>query len=284
MTKLPIVSVGMPVYNGESTLASAIESILSQTFSDLELIISDNASTDKTEEICRDYAARDSRIRYIRQPTNTGPENNFKYVLDQSVGQYFMWAADDDTRTPGFIEANLGILEANADIVFSSSPNCFMGQENKVKKHKCFELRGTLYQRFIGFLDVGLISHGCFYSLMRRDVIKDVPDLSTPFLAWDWILILYMLLNGNFARCEGELLIIDQTGTCFQEDFLKKMRKRHIELLFPFFEFSIRFIDLVKDADELSFYEKVLVILKIVKFNFAFILTHLIPKALKFIR
>jgi len=278
--KAPVVSVGMPVYNGESTLAAAIESILSQSFADFELIISDNASTDKTEDICRAFASRDDRIRYIRQSTNIGPANNFKFVLELSSGQYFMWAAADDTRTPGFIQTNLNILESNPDIVFSSSPNCFEGEESQSDKHVSFDLCGTLCQRFIGFLDVSTRSHACFYSLMRGNVIKNVPDLSAFFLASDWLINLHMLSKGKFGRSNDELFIINRNGTSNQKDFLRKIRKRPIELFFPFFEFSKRFICIVKNSSELTFAEKNLVLLKIIRFNFRFNYRNFVSKAL----
>ena len=77
---MPLISVGMPVYNGEAYLRDALDSLLSQTFRDFELIISDNASLDTTEAICREYAGSDSRIRYIRQTENLGAAANFQFV------------------------------------------------------------------------------------------------------------------------------------------------------------------------------------------------------------
>ena len=90
------VSIGMPVYNGEKYIREALDSLLGQSFTGFELIISDNASTDGTEAICQQYAAKDSRIRYVRQPVNLGALDNFTFVLDEARGGYFMWAAADD--------------------------------------------------------------------------------------------------------------------------------------------------------------------------------------------
>lgn len=99
----PQVSIGMPVYNGAKFIREALDSLLAQTFTDFELTISDNASTDGTEAICREYAAKDQRIRYVRQPENLGAAANFRFVLDEAVGEYFMWAAADDLWVPNFI-------------------------------------------------------------------------------------------------------------------------------------------------------------------------------------
>lgn len=92
----PKISIGMPVFNGEKFINDAIRSILDQSFTDFELIISDNASTDGTGKICSKYAKRDSRIKYMRQQKNFGIAANWQYVLDHAVGEYFMWSPADD--------------------------------------------------------------------------------------------------------------------------------------------------------------------------------------------
>jgi len=113
---IPRVSIGMPVYNGERFISKALDSLLGQTFSDFELIISDNASTDGTAEICRDYERRDSRIRYIRQSKNKGALFNFKFVLSRAVGPYFMWAAVDDIWDRNFLRQCVNCLDSKPDI------------------------------------------------------------------------------------------------------------------------------------------------------------------------
>jgi len=92
----PRLSIGMPVYNGEKYIREAVDSLLAQSFTDFELIISDNASSDGTEKICRDYAARDDRVQYVRHAKNRGVIHNFQFLLDEVHGEYFMWAAHDD--------------------------------------------------------------------------------------------------------------------------------------------------------------------------------------------
>jgi glycosyltransferase involved in cell wall biosynthesis len=116
-----LVSVGMPVYNGERFLCEAIESILAQTHTTLELIISDNGSTDSTQEICRTYAQRDERIRYVRQPKNIGPIPNFNFVMQARRGDYFMWAAHDDLRSPEYMKCVLDELRSDPAAVLAQS-------------------------------------------------------------------------------------------------------------------------------------------------------------------
>ena len=100
----PVVSIGMPVFNGEAYLAEAVQSLLGQSFQNLELIISDNGSTDGTAEICERVAAADARVRYYRQATNIGSLANFEFVFRQAKGKYFMWAAHDDIWSPTWVE------------------------------------------------------------------------------------------------------------------------------------------------------------------------------------
>lgn len=109
----PLISIGMPVFNGAEYLHEAITSLLRQTYGNFELLISDNASVDETEIICRRFAEADRRIMYFRQSCNFGASNNFQYVLDMANGRYFMWAAADDIWAPNWLESLLDIHLAN---------------------------------------------------------------------------------------------------------------------------------------------------------------------------
>jgi len=107
--KNKLVSIGMPVFNGGKHIRDALDSLLAQTYRNFELIISDNSSTDETEQICREYEEIDFRIRYIRQPENLGATENFQFVLARAKGEYFMWAAHDDIWDPCWIETLLPV-------------------------------------------------------------------------------------------------------------------------------------------------------------------------------
>src|SRR6056297_227124 len=104
VTGAPTVSICMPVHNGENFIADAIDSIVAQTFPDFELIVTDNASTDRTEPIVRDFARRDGRIRYVRNEENIGAAANYNLGYELSRGRYVKWAAHDDTLSPNFLE------------------------------------------------------------------------------------------------------------------------------------------------------------------------------------
>lgn len=115
----PEVSIGMPVYNGERYVAEALESLVAQTFSNFELVIADNASTDGTEEICRSYARRDDRVRYVRNRANYGAIYNFNNVFRLTTGRYFKWAACDDVCDPQFLSRCVEVLDRDPGVVLA---------------------------------------------------------------------------------------------------------------------------------------------------------------------
>ena len=131
--RIPAISVGMPTYNGERFLARAIESVLAQTLTDFELVISDNASTDSTQEICERYAAADPRIRYIRHAENRGAWFNFPFVLEQARAPLFCWAADDDERNPRFLELLSTRMRAGVALAFGTVE--LIGSGGEVLRH-----------------------------------------------------------------------------------------------------------------------------------------------------
>jgi glycosyltransferase involved in cell wall biosynthesis len=112
-----LVSVGVPVYNGERFLARALESLLSQTFSDFEIIISDNASTDRTSEICAQFASQDSRIRVIRQPRNLGAPRNWNVLVHEARGEFFKWTSANDFCAPTMLDRCVKELLGDPEII-----------------------------------------------------------------------------------------------------------------------------------------------------------------------
>jgi glycosyltransferase involved in cell wall biosynthesis len=116
---IPRLSIGLPVYNGEQYLAESLEALLGQSYEDFELIISDNGSTDRTADICRQYGKQDSRIRYIRQPRNIGLSPNHNFVVQQSRGEFFKWAAADDLYGRHLLKRCVDALDEHADVVLA---------------------------------------------------------------------------------------------------------------------------------------------------------------------
>jgi len=130
--RVPQVSIGMPVYNDERFIRDALDSLLGQTFTDFELIVSDNASTDRTPEICQEYVAKDRRIRYIRQLQNKGQSGNFNLLFQEARGEYFMWAASDDRWDKRFIQTLLDTLISDDRYVTAFCPYSFMDEDGRL--------------------------------------------------------------------------------------------------------------------------------------------------------
>lgn len=116
------ITVGMPTYNAETHIAESIESILGQSLTDLQLLISDNASEDGTESVCRDYASRDNRINYVRQSKNLGATENYNFVCRQANSEYFKWHSSNDFCTSETVEKCVGVLDDNPGVVLCYPP------------------------------------------------------------------------------------------------------------------------------------------------------------------
>ncbi|MGI9610263.1 MAG: glycosyltransferase family 2 protein [Acidimicrobiia bacterium] len=112
-TEVPRVTVGIPVYNGGLSIRATIESVLAQTYDSFEVLVVDNASTDDTEEVCRELAARDDRVRYVRNTENIGQNNNFTRVYQLGTGDFFRWMGDDDSLEPGYLTACVEALDSD---------------------------------------------------------------------------------------------------------------------------------------------------------------------------
>lgn len=154
------VSIGMPVYNGEAFIHEALDSLLTQTYPDFELIISDNASDDRTGTICKEYAAKDSRVRYVRQSKNLGALGNFKFVLDEAVGEYFMWAAADDVWALNWIEVLLPISEGYSCLAYGTlqSIDEFGAKIYHAANGRNYDYKGSrLIRRVKYYLDPGFL-------------------------------------------------------------------------------------------------------------------------------
>jgi glycosyltransferase involved in cell wall biosynthesis len=268
-TYMPLVSIGLPVLNGEKKIAAVLDSLLKQSLSDFELIISDNASSDLTEIICREYASRDVRIKYFKQNTNIGQIRNFQFVLNQSIGKYFMWAAADDLRTSDYLEENVAILENNPSCIFSAPSNCFEGDENINGRTYDFEIRGTIYDRINFFLKICSKSHACFYAVIKRESLRNFIMLKNDYLAFDWIVIIELLEQGEFHRSKHGKLVLGKNGVSMQPNFYKKMQKLHIEKLIPLYQFSKSFVNIVHRSEGLTVTNKTKLFCKLFLVNWS---------------
>jgi glycosyltransferase involved in cell wall biosynthesis len=127
----PRLTLGLPVYNGERFLAASLDALLAQTFTDFELIISDNASTDRTSAIVQQYARSDPRVRCIRHPQNMGSTFNHNVVVQEARGQYFKWVSDDDLYAPDLLQRCMQAFDAHPEIVSAHSWTAIIGEDGQ---------------------------------------------------------------------------------------------------------------------------------------------------------
>jgi glycosyltransferase involved in cell wall biosynthesis len=202
MNSPPRVSIGLPVFNGERYLASAIESILAQSFVDLELIICDNASTDATKAICLRYANRDQRVRYYRHERNLGAAANFNFSVELATGEYFKWAAHDDLLEREFLKKCIEALEADPGAVLCHSLVTMLG-ENRAKWRERYDAARLNVehprpsQRFGARLRT--LRFAEIFGVIRTKTLKET-DLIGKYPNADRVLLAELALFGRFIN------------------------------------------------------------------------------------
>jgi glycosyltransferase involved in cell wall biosynthesis len=193
------LSIGLPVYNGERYLMQSLDSLLSQTFADFELVVSDNASTDGTQEICREYASRDPRIRYYRSPVNVGAPQNYRCAFERSSGRYFKWHTSDDLVDPQFVERCMDAITSNPGVVLAYTKSQLVDEagtyladvaQDVALDSSCPSARFRQVHGNLGFCNV-------IYGVVRREVLERTSGLGA-FIDSDRVLIAELALHGRF--------------------------------------------------------------------------------------
>jgi len=224
MERSSLVSIGLPVFNGESHLAECLDSLLCQSHREIELIISDNASSDQTPLICQKYLKQDKRIRYYRQFTNIGPIDNFNYVLHKAQGEYFMWAAADDLWHKDYIKTLVRLLLNHQEYDLAVAEYVYFSQRTldkrrigstKFVKHKKIE-------SVLNFLNNGLslMNDVLYYGLFRTRKlkrlgghVKDENRKIVNYLNNDIYATFRFLIKGsNFVLCKKILFYKRDSG------------------------------------------------------------------------
>jgi glycosyltransferase involved in cell wall biosynthesis len=195
------VSIGLPVYNGERYLEETLNSVLNQTFADFDLYIADNASTDRTEEICRDYASRDNRIHYLRNEVNLGASKNYTICFDPAKSKYFRWQNADDPIEPTLIERCIKVLDENPQVVLTYGKTRIIDADGGFIEDYDDQLdlsEDTAAERFITCTrNIGL--QNVMYGLIRREALAKTALLGN-YIASDINLIGELSLYGKFQE------------------------------------------------------------------------------------
>ncbi|HYL35385.1 MAG TPA: glycosyltransferase family 2 protein [Bryobacteraceae bacterium] len=204
----PALSIALAVYNGERFVARALDSLLAQSFRNFELIISDDASTDRSGEICQSYASRDARIRYIRQPSNLGMYRNFDFLVHESRGPFYMWAAQDDEWDRDWCRVLMENMTEDAIISFGHLK--LIGPANEILQL----YRRPVYSKNEGWRTFQLffqdlpwsIGSSPIYGICRRQRILDCPISEIEKLSRDSTDSLWVFMIGQ----RGHILTDDQ--------------------------------------------------------------------------
>ena len=201
----PVVSIGMPAYNSEADIADAIEALLAQTFEDFELVISDNCSTDRTQEICEEFSRKDRRVKYSRNAENLGASGNYNRVFELSQGKYFKWASSNDYCEPTFLEKCVAVLDENPNCVLVSPKTRLYSKEitNCVDYEEPLSTAGmtTPVERMAYIID-NIRLNNVMNGMFRSEPLGKTP-LMVPFFASD------VCLMGEIALY-GDVLEIDE--------------------------------------------------------------------------
>lgn len=209
----PTVSIGMPVFNGERFIEQALDSLLQQTFTDLEIVIADNASTDRTESICRSYAERDERVRYIRNRTNYGLHFNFNNVFRLSSGRFFKWMASDDVCGRDYLLRAVEVLEQDPDVVVAWGRTRGIDEGGNVvdvvTEFSDLNAPGSTYSpqptdRFRRLMDDIWWADGPFHGVIRSDVLSET-QLHPAHPSGDKVLLAELCLRGRFYEIDEDL-------------------------------------------------------------------------------
>jgi glycosyltransferase involved in cell wall biosynthesis len=278
----PRISIGLPVYNGEKLLHKSIDSILSQTFTDFELIISDNASTDSTSVICKEYVKKDKRIRYVKQKRNLGVHGNYFFLLNEAKFKYFLWVASDDYLSSNYLEENLRVLVNDENVVSSVGKVIPFGPNDVGLNPSSIET--AQYPKFLEnyirmnrrrkMVDTGSVS-GSFdkkirtflkitkslrrwYGIHRTEQLKNC-IISKPFINVEVSIFLNLLKMGDFVECDKTHLYEFDEGISSRGiiNTIKVSKHDFIGTVFPFQPFTswclknLGLIQVLKNLDTL---------------------------------
>lgn len=204
MTERPKISIGIPVYNAEKYLAGCLACYLEQDFRDLEIILSDNGSTDGTRAICERFAQQDARVRYHRHESNHGASWNYNFTLEKARSPYFKWAAYDDLVSPDFISACMAALEAHSGDILCYGTVVIIDAEGKETDRYAEPLRlasPSPSARLREYFQKVRLTNA-IYGVIRTEVLRATGGLGH-FANSDVVLLAELAMRGPFRELAG---------------------------------------------------------------------------------
>ncbi len=260
MSEEPLVSIGIPTYNRPAGLRQILNCITTQTYQNLEIIISDNASPDlKVENVACEFTSRDSRIQYYKQKENKGAEFNFKFVLQQAHGEYFLWAADDDLWEPDILSSMVGCTIENPDLVFVGGN---YGSINYITGEKIaglspeLKVENSLYKNCLNLIN--LPTSSLIYFLFRRDILIKTKFIRQQAFDFADLFVLYeVALKGKMLTLPK---LLYWAGITEEVRVDKSFGKKLKWLRFNYSQYYIKSLGLFFKTDRLSAAQKLCLI------------------------
>lgn len=203
------VTIGLPVYNGAAFIGEAVESMLAQTFGDFELVISDNASTDETEEICRSYVRADRRVRYLRNDTNVGAVRNYNRLFEMCQGEFFKWAAHDDVLAPEYLERCVAVLESRPSVAVCHTETIYIDENGATcgNHDDQLDLRSPRpHERYRSYLFRPYPRCNAIFGVIRSQALRQTP-LFGRYVCSDRVLLGELALRGEIYRVAEPLFL-----------------------------------------------------------------------------
>lgn len=231
MTATPLLSIGLFVYNGESFVRETLDSILGQTFRAFELIISDNGSTDATQQICQGFAASDPRIRYYRRDTNIGAGWNIRRVFSLATGKYFKWAACDDLYDPAFLSQCIKALESDESLVLAHARTRVIDERGAFLENYEWPMRTDSPDPVARFRDMLLNDHMCYqiFGVIRRDALLRIPPQGS-YVNSDGVLLAQLSFLGRFYEDPDFLFVSRRHNRQSSQTLPGRLKKRRFRL------------------------------------------------------
>jgi glycosyltransferase involved in cell wall biosynthesis len=196
----PLVSIGIPTYNGAKRIIATIKSIVNQGYPNLEIIISDNCSSDNTEEVCVELSKTNPSIKYFRQKENIGIIGNYKYVLSKASGELYMWVADDDSLEPGILKKYVDFLTSHNDyLLVSGQIRYWTGNKAEFVEKDLSMEQSSCYRRVIGYYNK-VVQGAMYYGLMSRQMATKLPLQNR--MGEDWHFVAKVALMGKIKMLD----------------------------------------------------------------------------------
>ena len=202
------IIIGIPAYNEEKFILETLSSLIQQTWKDFSVVISDNASTDNTESVCREVCSLDNRFHYVRQPKNIGASKNFWFLYETSESPYFMWLGAHDVIDPSYLSVHLSILEEKTHCSLSYSRTKWINEKSELTHitdgSNLNEIKGSSLVRYLKSLDK-LDECTAINQLIRRSALNGA--IAEPVWGGDLIVLSRLLYMGEFNKVDKPLYL-----------------------------------------------------------------------------